>query len=203
MQRLAPTRGFETSFAQIAEAAFGRYGTMATATLASVIIFANLSGAIWAVSRLVFSLSREGLLPRRLQRTRNGTPWLAVGATTAVLVAVTMLGRAGLLPLDRMLALAGQNFVVLYAVAALVLLGRGNSIGQRLLGGSVALAATCLVVAQGSLALYPLVLAAAGFVLATREDLRADPRRGALPAVGCRTVEPQSGKSGRPIGPAP
>jgi amino acid efflux transporter len=164
--RLGPTSGFETSFAQIAEAVLASNGADATAILACIVIFANLSGAIWAVSRLVFSLSREGFLPASLQRTHGGTPWVAVGATTAALLAGITLNLLDILPLDRMLALAGQNFAVLYAVAALVLLVQGRMRWHRILGACVVLAATLLVGAQERLALYPLASIALGYLLA-------------------------------------
>jgi amino acid efflux transporter len=166
VERLAPASGFETSFAQIAAAVLGSHGADATAILACVLIFANLSAAIWAVSRLVFSLSREGFLPSLLQRTRAGTPWVAVGSTTAALLVGVGANMIGLLPLDAMLALAGQNFAVLYAVAALVLVLRGRTTSQKILGAAVVMAASLLVLAQERFALYPLASITLGCFLA-------------------------------------
>ena len=167
VQRLSPTQGFETAFAQIAEAALGPLGSKATALLATVVIFANLSGAIWAVSRLVFSLSRDRFLPVALQKTRGGTPWLAVAATTCALALVLTLDWLGYLGLGRMLALAGQNFLVLYGIAAIVLLRHARAWPERLLSLLVVAVVTGLVAVQGPSVLYPALLLLVGLALGT------------------------------------
>jgi amino acid efflux transporter len=163
--RLSPTRNYETAVAQIAEAFLGPLGRQATALLASLIIFANLSGAIWAVSRMVFSLSRERFLPSGLQMTHRGTPWMAVAVTTLALLAALSLDAAGLLKLDGMLALAGQNFFVLYGLAAFALLLRARTRTQRLLSSFVVVLVVGLVVLQGQIAFYPAWLLALGVLL--------------------------------------
>src|SRR5690606_34746721 len=101
---------YETAFTRIAALTLGREAEIAVGVIAATIILANLSGAIWAVSRMVLSLARQGYLPALLRRSRQGTPWLAVVATASALLAVTAADWAGLFGLDRMLAIAGQNF---------------------------------------------------------------------------------------------
>jgi amino acid efflux transporter len=165
VQRLSPARDFETAFAQVAEAALGPLGSQATALLATVVIFANLSGAIWAVSRLVFSLSRERFLPTALQKTRGGTPWLAVAATTCALTLVLSLDWLGYIGLGRMLALAGQNFLVLYGIAALGLLREARRWPERILSLLIFAVVAGMVALQGPSALYPAALLLAGVIL--------------------------------------
>jgi amino acid efflux transporter len=203
VERIDPTSGFETSLAQIASAVFGHYGTAATAILASVVIFANLSGAIWAVSRLVFSLSREGFLPHSLQRTRGGTPWIAVSSTTGALFVGIALNVLGILSLDRMLALAGQNFAVLYAVAALVLLVQGQTMWHRFLGASVVLAAAVLVGTQEQFALYPLASIVLGCLLAEWRRPRRPVRGVDAPGGARRAAAPRHPRSTSPREEAP
>lgn len=89
--------------------------------LGVVIIAANLIGATWAASRLVMSSSREGLLPRALGRvsTSGGTPRAAVLACSVGFSAVAVASRAGLLSLGELLAIAGQNFFILYLMAGM------------------------------------------------------------------------------------
>ena len=90
-------------------------------TAATLLIFANLFGAIWGVSRLAYSLGREEILPKLLSTTRNGNPLLAVGVVLVLLLFNTMLDYSGIINLKMMLSLAGQNFLILYAIAAFAL----------------------------------------------------------------------------------
>jgi amino acid efflux transporter len=181
VQRLSPAQGFETAFAQIAEAALGPLGSRATALLATVVIFANLSGAIWAVSRLVFSLSRERFLPTALQKTRGGTPWLAVAATTCALTLVLALDWLGYLGLGQMLALAGQNFLVLYGIAAIGLLRNARAWPEHALSLMVFAIVAGMVALQGPSALYPAALLLAGIALGSGGA------RGEVPAANLLT----------------
>lgn len=153
---------YEVAFTQIAAISLGTWAKGAVAVIATVIILANLSGAIWAVSRLVFSLSREGWLPAMLQKGREGTPWLSVLATSAMFVIVLVADWAGFLGLERMLALAGQNFIVLYGIAAAALFRLSTHGGERLLAGTVVCLIVALVLLQGIPALYSLCLLALG-----------------------------------------
>lgn len=159
-QRLALDAGYETAFANIARASIGPAGGAFVALLAGAIILANLSGAIWAVSRMLFSLSREGLLPAALQRTRGGTPWIAVAATASALALVLLASWAGLFDLGWMLALAGQNFLLLYGFAAAAFLRVARSAGERTVAALVAVLVVYLVAAHGLAPAYPLALAA-------------------------------------------
>ncbi len=88
---------------------------------AVLLIFANLSAAVWAVSRMVVSASREGLLPKLLTSTRNGAPLSAILMVLIVLFFSIFMASIGLLPLHSLLEYAGQNFLILYGLAAIAL----------------------------------------------------------------------------------
>ena len=156
---------YETAFARIAGAALGGSGETGVALLASIIILANLSGAVWAVSRMVFALSREGFLPASLNTSHNGTPWRAVLLTATALIIVTLADTLGLLGLDRMLALAGQNFLVLYGIGAAAMLALTSHIVARTVALLSLLLTLALVAMQGVAAAYPAVLLCLGCAL--------------------------------------
>ncbi|HEX2256538.1 MAG TPA: amino acid permease [Afifellaceae bacterium] len=160
---------YQAPFAQIFGDRYGTVGSGAISAMAVILIFANLSAAIWAVSRLIFSLSREGLLPAALQRTRSGTPRAAAICTVAALVGVLVLEKLEVLQIQEMLALAGQNFLLLYgfAAAALAAMARGRS--DRFLALVAGMLVAALVVFSGFGLLYPLALGVAGIVVWMRE----------------------------------
>ena len=157
---------YETAFAQIASNALGAKGRLIISLVATLIIFANLSGAIWAVSRLIFSLSRESFLPEALQKTANGSPYFALVLTTAIIAGVIILDWIGFLGLEAMLLLAGQNFLVLYGLAAAAYFRVSNSRAERLLAVVAVIIVISLVAVQGLFAFYPVTLIVTGIILA-------------------------------------
>tara|TARA_Y100001933_G_scaffold194147_1_gene194161 strand:- start:715 stop:1998 length:1284 start_codon:yes stop_codon:yes gene_type:complete len=165
-QRLGLDAGFETAFVDIARVSLGASGGMAVAWLAGAIILANLAGAIWAVSRMLYSLSREGILPAFVRTTRGGSPWLAVGMTSLALASVLCASGAGLFRLDWMLALAGQNFLILYGIAALSFLRIARNAAEVLLAVLAGALAAYLVVAHGLAPAYPLALVVVALLVA-------------------------------------
>lgn len=149
---------YETAFARIADIALGTSVENLVALLATIIIVANLSGAVWAISRMVFSLSREGFLSSSLQTSKTGSPWLAVLTTSGTLILIIVLDWLGYLGLERMLALAGQNFIVLYGIGAASLMAVTLKASERLLAVVVVAIVVGLVVVQGTIAIYPAAL---------------------------------------------
>ncbi len=164
---------YEAPFVLLATQAMGRWGGVFVSGLAGLIVFANLGGAIWAVSRMVFSLSRERILPAVFQQTTNGSPMIAVITTAAALLLVLMLDKTGLLRLDQMLAIAGQNFLILYAVTAVALFRLSNVTLERFLAATVIATVALLIVFQGINLGYPLSLAIVGWLVAKREGASA------------------------------
>ncbi len=139
----------EAPFAALFGQQFGAAGTIAIGTVSVLLIFANLSAAIWAVSRMVFSAAGEKLLPSALGTVRNDMPRNAVCATVGALLVVLGATWMGLLELGSLLAIAGQNFLLLYAAAAMALMRLAHRTRERLLATVGILLVGGLVVARG------------------------------------------------------
>lgn len=146
---------------------FGPFGRGFVGVLGTVIIGANLIGAVWAASRLTFASAREGLLPSALTKLSDGTrtPLRALGASTAIFVLILSLNAVGAIRIEALLKFAGQNFFVLYGfcVAAYLALERGT--GARLLGVLAAVLVVLTMSSFGIELLYPALLIAVGLVL--------------------------------------
>jgi amino acid efflux transporter len=156
---------YATPFVEIVQPMLGNSGAAAVAVTASVIVFANLAGAVWGISRLVFSLARDGALPAVLAETHGGRPLWAVAATVAALAGVLLASACDLLSLGAMLALAGQNFILLYGIAAAALAILARTWTERALAAAVILIVTALLIGQGTRLIYPLGLCAAAALI--------------------------------------
>ena len=164
-QRIDLHSNFTAPFVAMVEPTLGRLGAALVSLTAIVIVFANLSGAIWGVSRLVFALSREGMLPRALQTARDGSPVQAVAITAATLLAVVALDALGILGIGRMLGMAGQNFLILYGIAAATLVLTARALGERLLAGISLAIVLALLAPSGQSLVYPAAPAIAAVAL--------------------------------------
>ncbi|WP_339115443.1 amino acid permease [Thioclava sp. GXIMD2076] len=154
-------------FAQIFGQSFGIGGSVAISALAVLLIFANLSAAVWAVSRMVYSAARDGLLPAPIARIRNDVPLNAVMLTVAVLLGVVTLVGSGLLDMAQLLAAAGQNFLLLYTGAAASLLRLERKALYRALSLLCLALVAALFIGRGGEGLaYPALLIALGLVIA-------------------------------------
>jgi amino acid efflux transporter len=179
-QRVDLTGSYEAPFVAIVRPVLGSVGALAVALTAALIVFANLAGAVWGVSRLVFALARDGLLPARLAQIRQGQPILAVAATLGCLLLVLVGDHLAGFGIEQMLRLAGQNFLILYGVAAGALIILARSSLERCLGVLVIAITLGLLALQGPMILYPaLLIALAGIV-----EVVARGRRPAAEAVG-------------------
>ncbi|WP_062309366.1 APC family permease [Alicyclobacillus sendaiensis] len=137
------------------------------AILAVVIIVANLNGAIWAASRLMFAAAREGTLPRRLAvLSRRGVPWVAVGVCAFVFVAVIGMHRAGLISQSLMFALAGQNFLLIYGLCAIAYIRQSAERWRKVVGFAVGMMSLVVLSSFGWKLVYPLAIAAAALAVA-------------------------------------
>jgi amino acid efflux transporter len=158
----------EAPFAVIFANEYGALGGQAISLASVLLIFANLSAAIWAVSRMVYSAAGEGLLPQDLSRLAKGVPLRAVSATTAVLLAVVLATAAGLLDLSLLLGAAGQNFLLLYAIAAAALIRLARVPGHIWLGWVCVVLVAGLIWFRGLSGLYyPAALVAWALLLVT------------------------------------
>ena len=160
-------------FAAIFSERFGEAGAWSISLIATLLVFANLSAAIWAVSRLVFSVSQDMVLPAALAHVTRGVPLRAVLTTTAVLLLVTALSGNGAFSLSVLLEAAGQNFLLLYGAAAAALITLGRRKGHKVLGVVSIGLVTALLASRPIEALnYPLALVLVGLIIAMARTRR-------------------------------
>lgn len=149
---------YVSPFVAIAQPSLGKLGVTMVAGVAAVIIFANLSGAVWGVSRMVYGLGRDGVLPSVLGETTGGRPVTAVVATIGVLLLVLLLSGLGFIGIGKMFSLAGQNFLILYGIAALVIIKLCKSVFEKSLSVFVLVGSLVILSWQGRSVLYPLFI---------------------------------------------
>ena len=177
VQNATVTGPYEASFASIIGTVLGNIGKIAVAFGAATIVFANLMGAIWAVSRMVFSLSRENHFPVALKKRKGGTPVSAISITSLSLLSVLSLDFLKLLDIDTMLSIAGQNFLILYGITGLSMLKLSKNHPERILSSLSIFIVAVLLVIQGIAIFYPVFLSvvalAVRYAAKTRDQVRA------------------------------
>lgn len=156
---------YEAAFSEVMRLHLGEWGGIFMSTLAVVIIFANLMGAIWAVSRMLVSLSREEVIPLELNTDASGRPVKAACYLVISLVCVLFLDLFGLLAIKDMLEIAGQNFIFLYALAAACLLKMSSMTLHKFFGIIAVALVIGLLSHQGVTLSYPLGLLAAAALI--------------------------------------
>jgi amino acid efflux transporter len=166
---------YESPFVAIVEPILGSWGSAAVSATAVLLVFANLAGAIWGVSRLVFSLARENVIPRVFERTHGGSPRFAVVVVASTLLVVLVLDAIAGIGLPRLIGLAGQNFLILYGLTAAALFALSDRISHRLLSGAVIALCVALLLMQTLALLYPLALAALAFGVHRLESRARNP----------------------------
>lgn len=146
--RLAP-------IARLAESWLGVAGLRLTGIIATLLILANVTGAFLSTSRALFSAGRDGLLPQALaQVDGRGLPVRAMLTGWLLYVVVILVTQTSGLGVETLLQLAGQNFFVLYLLAAVGYTRLQQRTGPRLLG----LVAILLVLAMMTLFSLPGIL---------------------------------------------
>ena len=131
-----------------------------------VVILANIIGAVWASSRLVFSSSREGLLPGFIEKlSKNKTPQNALLVTCTVFSMVLALNYLKWLSVSDLLRIAGQNFFIIYGVAVLAYINTVDNIGKRLFGVLSLIIVVFTMSNFGMELLYPAFLLIIGYLL--------------------------------------
>jgi amino acid efflux transporter len=169
------TGNHEATFVGILASRFGSAAGVAMSAVATLIIFGNLTGAIWAVSRLVYSTSREGLIPLRFLPDARGVPLSAVVITLLVFLTVVMLDAARILSLESMMKLAGQNFLILYGIVSVSLVKLAPSVAVRVLAGGSVLLVGVLLYWQGPALAYPAAISLLAIILNARKRVGAQP----------------------------
>jgi amino acid efflux transporter len=152
--------GFESPFIEVTRPILSESGVYWVSGVAVVLIFANLFGAIWAVSRLVYSLGRDEVLPAFFSKTRDGTPLRAIFAVVLGLLVSVSLDYFGVILIQDMLSLAGQNFLILYGLAASALFVLTHQRGIQLLATLVLMLVLSILYVAGVHLVYPIILIA-------------------------------------------
>ena len=164
--RLAP-------IAQLADSWLGVAGLRLTGIIATLLILANVTGAFLSTSRALFSAGRDGLLPQALAHVdQRGLPVRAMLTGWLLYVVVILVTQTSGLGVETLLQMAGQNFFVLYLLAAVGYTRLQQRTGPRLLG----LVAILLVLAMMSLFSLPGVLYCGALALLGLWGARRTPR---------------------------
>ncbi|MDI9349333.1 MAG: amino acid permease [Candidatus Symbiobacter sp.] len=152
--------GFTSPFVELTRPVLGEGGKYLVALVVGLIIFANLFGAIFSVSRLVFALGRDRILPAYFAATHDGTPRRAIFWVTGLLVLVLGLDGANLFPnFHHLFAMAGQNLLLLCAVGAASLWRLSPLLGHKILAGLSLIIVTVILLFAGVAIYYPIILA--------------------------------------------
>ncbi|MTD53355.1 APC family permease [Amycolatopsis pithecellobii] len=139
------------------------------AVLGVVILGANLIGALWGASRLVYSSASHRLLPHRLSLLTGAqrTPSAAIIAVTVLFAAVITASALGVMSPTTMFMVAGQNFFMLYLLSAVVFVKVAHSTAARVWGVVIALGLAVVVVLgfHWQVVIYAAILFGLGYLL--------------------------------------
>lgn len=149
---------YESPFATIINNHLGSYGKNIVGVVAITLIFANLSAAGWGVSRMVYSLAKEGVAPSFMQRITNGQPYHSLVSIILVFSLVIILDWLGFIGIDNLLSLAGQNFIILYGLSALALIKLAEKLVEKIIGCLGIIICVSIVILQGISIAYPLII---------------------------------------------
>ena len=159
--------------ARLADSWLGVAGLRLTGIIATLLILANVTGAFLSTSRALFSAGRDGLLPQALAHVdQRGLPVRAMLTGWLLYVVVILVTQTSGLGVETLLQMAGQNFFVLYLLAAVGYTRLQQRTGPRLLG----LVAILLVLAMMSLFSLPGVLYCGALALLGLWGARTAPR---------------------------
>lgn len=121
VQRLDISSSHATAFTSVTRQLLGSTGALLVPLFAIALVFSNIFGATWAVSRLVYYLALEGYLPAYFTIDNKGVPVRCVILTSSVLMCVLLFSYFEFIGIEDMFALAGQNFFLVYGIAAAAL----------------------------------------------------------------------------------
>jgi amino acid efflux transporter len=163
---------FKAPFSTILIDHFGHLGGLIVSVTAMTLIYANLSSALWGVSRMVYSLANERVLPSAFNRLTRGQPIVALVALTVLLGVVVLFDWFKWLDIAISLKLAGQNFFILYGVAALALFRLSKRVAEKLISVSAMAVIVAISVVQGSGLLYPFIICILAWLICVRQRNR-------------------------------
>jgi amino acid transporter len=148
----------------LADVAFDDAGRALITVLGVVIVAANVNGVVWALSRLTYSAAREGTLPGSLTAIDDrNVPGRAVTAVVVGFGAFVLGERLGWVELETLFRLAAACIFAGLVLAAAAFVA--DTHGWRRGFALVTLLITLVTFAAfGPIVLYPIALAAAGYV---------------------------------------
>ena len=121
--------GAEFPASDAAQLLFGARGAMLVTLLSMCALPSLINSSLLGATRILFALGRARMFwPRAAEVNAGGTPWVALGCTTAAGVVLVLTGS-----FERLLAMAGVFYVVLYcsAFASLLVLRRREPLTPR------------------------------------------------------------------------
>jgi amino acid efflux transporter len=157
-QRVDLRGNYRAPFSYILGQRYGLAGSSFVSVTAVILIYANLSTALWGVSRMIYSLSNERVMPIVFRNLVRGQPVAALGFLTTMLCIVVGLDWLKWLDVSMSLRLAGQNFFILYGLAALALLKLSSRIVEKTISIIAILVVSIISVLQGGGLAYPLAI---------------------------------------------
>lgn len=158
VQQSSLSSHFESPFLLLTKPVLGDKGVYLVAMVAVLIIFANIFGAVWGISRLLYSLGQNKILPSVITVTDKGVPKRAIIVVSLALLLTISLDYLQVLNIKSMLALAGQNFLILYGIASACLFVLTNSFRLKGLAIAVLLLVLILLYVAGVNVFYPMGL---------------------------------------------
>jgi amino acid efflux transporter len=161
-------------FVELAKGWVGNAGGQIVALIAALLVVANVIAAFLSASRAIYAAGRDGLLSRTIG-TLNGQkkPMAAMKLTWAVFTVVIVLSQSVGVGVDSLLQLAGQNFFVLYLLAAYGYTRKHAKTAWRQFLGWVAILSVVAMLFLFSLPglLYCLTLAVIGIIMCPKKHL--------------------------------
>lgn len=160
----------QAPIAAILSNTLGSASAKVIAAVGAIILFANLNSATWAVSRLLFSSARHGLIPASLDKVDAKTqiPQRAVIVTCIIFFLIISLNYLKLISLNLMFSLSGENFFLLYFFTVLAYLKLTAKVINSILGIGTCIISLIFIVSFGSNLIYPLALIVIGIVARAR-----------------------------------
>jgi amino acid efflux transporter len=155
------------SMAGLFDVAFGPAGARLVAWVGVILVVANMIGACWAFSRLLYSSAQHGLMPRAFAvlDPKTQVPSRTILVAGGVIATVATAVGTGLLSVNLLFAVAGQSFFCLYAACALAYVKLAERRWQSVFGVAVCLLAVGAGAVFGEGLLYPAAVSIIGFVV--------------------------------------
>ncbi len=152
----------------------GPLGTIFISIIAVLIIFTHLISAVWVTSRIIFFSAREGLLPKYFVSLNSSyqAPRPAILLCILIFISVLYVYLIGLLNLESILKLSGQNFFFLYALCTAVYLKLANKMTEYILSVIGLLIILSMSIVFGWMVLYPLSFLFIGFIISHLIDVK-------------------------------